>query len=229
MTSHPLVLLAALTLLPALARADRGAGSSARSGPLIIELAQGGEPATPAERDPAAPPDASQAAPPPAPSGEPPAAPDPEGRWVYSAQYGWIWVPYAGPYAQVPPPGYGTSHVYVYYPSYGRTWVAAPWVWAPGLHVGIHGGFHGIHRFHGIKRFHDVKRFHGVKRFHRVVPAPRPFHGGVHSRAPRPTRADRPRRPFGARPCARTAAGFRAVRHRAPGHRRLRGGAGAPA
>lgn len=184
MIRHRLVLLAALTLLPALARAERdGAGSSAGSGPVVVELAQRGEPAAPAEQGPAAPPDDSRAAPPNAPSGEPPAAPDPEGRWVYSARYGWIWVPYADPYAQVPPPGYGTSHVYVYYPSYAR-WVAVPWVWAPGLHVGIHGGFHGFKRFHGVKPFHGVRPFGGV------VPAPRPLHGGVHSRgiAPAPHR-----------------------------------------
>ena len=60
------------------------------------------------------------------------AAPVPPGQWVYTQQYGWIWMPYSDAYTRVPANGYGEPYAYVYYPSYGWEWLAAPWVWGIG-------------------------------------------------------------------------------------------------
>jgi hypothetical protein len=59
-------------------------------------------------------------------------APEPDqsyaqGEWVYSDQYGWIWVP-AG---TVPVAVNAQPYVYVYAPAYGWTWFASPWGWEP--------------------------------------------------------------------------------------------------
>ena len=57
----------------------------------------------------------------------------PPGQWVYTQQYGWIWMPYADAYAYVPPDGYGSPYAYVYYATGGSwTWIAAPWIWGVG-------------------------------------------------------------------------------------------------
>jgi hypothetical protein len=73
---------------------------------------------------------------PPAPAETPapqPQAATPPGQWVYTQQYGWLWMPYADAYTQVPVNGYGEPYAYVYYPAYSTwTWVAAPWVWGYG-------------------------------------------------------------------------------------------------
>ena len=41
-------------------------------------------------------------------------------------------MPYGDVYTHVPANGEGEPYAYVYYPSYGWTWVAAPWVWGYG-------------------------------------------------------------------------------------------------
>ncbi len=81
---------------------------------------------------------------PPAPPSEMPAAPQveapaqsgapvPPGQWVYTQQYGWVWMPYADAYTSVPANGSGEPYAYVYYPAYSTwTWIAAPWVWGIG-------------------------------------------------------------------------------------------------
>jgi len=56
----------------------------------------------------------------------------PAGQWVYTQQYGWIWMPYGDAYSYVPGNGVGQPYEYVYYPSYGWTWVGAPWIWGYG-------------------------------------------------------------------------------------------------
>jgi len=58
-------------------------------------------------------------------------APAPAGQWVYTAQYGWIWMPYGETFTYVPVSG-GAPDMYVYYPAFGWTWVVAPWVWGLG-------------------------------------------------------------------------------------------------
>ena len=36
----------------------------------------------------------------------------PPGQWIYTQQYGWIWMPYGDAYAYVPPAGYGAPYAY---------------------------------------------------------------------------------------------------------------------
>jgi hypothetical protein len=213
MTRHPLIICAALALLPVLTRGnDDRAESRARSGPAIAavaELAQAGESAPQTEDEPASPPTAQpEETPPPAPSKVPPPPSEPrpsvpEGQWVYTAQYGWIWMPYADDYTYVPPYGYGAPYMYVYYPFYGWAWVDAPWVWGwgPWPYFGLYGSLrfawygHGWWRHPG--RWHYwpgphrgiwpsrgvrpvLRPHHGI--LPGVRPAPRPYHGSFPSR-----------------------------------------------
>jgi outer membrane lipoprotein SlyB len=87
--------------------------------------------------------------PPPAASTEPPgpgsqAAPVevPPGQWVFTRQYGWVWMPYGDSYMFTPDYENGDPYMYLYYPSVGWTWVNAPWLWGwgPMPYVGISGG-----------------------------------------------------------------------------------------
>jgi hypothetical protein len=50
----------------------------------------------------------------------------PAGQWSYTSQYGWVFLPYADVYTDVPISGY--PYMYVYGPSFGWDWVVAPWV-----------------------------------------------------------------------------------------------------
>jgi hypothetical protein len=105
------------------------------------------------------------------------AAPQPGGQWVYTTEYGWVWVPEgstASPVGDEP-------YVYLYTPVHGWTWYVSPWgvgpfyagpwlhrpwawhyaprVWsghawfAPRVYTGprAYGGFHGGYQggFHG--------------------------------------------------------------------------------
>jgi hypothetical protein len=58
------------------------------------------------------------------------AAPAPEGQWVFTQQYGWVYMPYAQSYTYVP--AVGDPLVYVYYGSAGWRWVRAPWLIGTG-------------------------------------------------------------------------------------------------
>lgn len=60
----------------------------------------------------------------------PPKAPPVDGQWVYTNQYGWVWMPYAESYTYVPSDGYPV--MYVYGSTFGWRWVAAPWVFDYG-------------------------------------------------------------------------------------------------
>lgn len=67
----------------------------------------------------------------PAPTAPPPPMPNttvatPDGQWVYTQQYGWLWMPYDEPYTSVPVTGAPT--IYAYAPTLGWSWVSAPWV-----------------------------------------------------------------------------------------------------
>jgi hypothetical protein len=86
----------------------------------------------PAEGPPAEnpPPPATEPEPPPAEPG--PARALPAGQWVYTAQYGWLWMPYDRAYTYVPPDPQLFPDMYVYYPAYGWRWVVAPWVYGYG-------------------------------------------------------------------------------------------------
>jgi hypothetical protein len=223
MKRHPLevVLFAALTLFSIAARASDDRGDQRTQGPLIItvdELAQAGEPAQQDEQEATSPPTAApKEAPPPAPSQvpEPPASSVPEGQWVYTTQYGWIWMPYADAYTYVPPSGYGAPYMYVYYPVYSSwAWVSAPWVWGygPWPYFGVYGAFnfawyghyghghygHGYYGHHGHGHgYYGHAPYGGVSPSYGVRPAPRPSsRGGVPSRgiAPAPYRSGAPSR-----------------------------------
>jgi hypothetical protein len=124
-----LSLSVAVLLAPALARAQDAwtdePSPSAAPQPPPGEM----PPAPPAELPPAPQGDAQ---PQPQASAPAPAA-VPPGQWVYTQQYGWIWMPYADGYTHVPANGYGEPYAYVYYPAYSCwSWVAAPWVWGIG-------------------------------------------------------------------------------------------------
>jgi hypothetical protein len=54
-------------------------------------------------------------------------APLPPGQWVYTRQYGWLWMPYARVYTHVDADA-ALAYTYVYYPAFGWRWVVAPWV-----------------------------------------------------------------------------------------------------
>jgi len=74
------------------------------------------------------------------------------GQWVYTDQYGWVWIPYAREYTYVASEGYPYS--YVYYPSYGWMWLYSPWVfgWGPGPYWGIYGpGYYACTPTHGLR------------------------------------------------------------------------------
>jgi len=70
----------------------------------------------------------------------PSAGHSPEGQWSYTAQYGWIWTPYAQNYTYVAEKG-ETAFTYAYYPRYGWRWLPAPWVlgWGPRPYWGHYG------------------------------------------------------------------------------------------
>lgn len=86
-----------------------------------------------------------QAPPPPPPAGKPTVAPAqapvqppgpqaalPEGQWVYTSQYGWVWMPYGSDYTYVYEHDGSDPYMYLYYPAFGWTWVLAPWIWGMG-------------------------------------------------------------------------------------------------
>jgi len=112
---------------------------------------------------------------PPAPPAEPPppsiaedvpptavAPPAADGQWVYTDQYGWVWMPYADRYSYVELDG-TLSYAYVYAPAFGWSWVFAPWIlgWGPRPYWGTIGytrfGWHAHPWFHRGPRWrrHD--------------------------------------------------------------------------
>lgn len=79
----------------------------------------------------AVPPAPPPAAAPPAPAGAQPTA-IPDGQWVFTSQYGWVWMPYGAAYTYLPAAPDAVPSMYVYTPVFGWRWVAAPWVWGLG-------------------------------------------------------------------------------------------------
>jgi hypothetical protein len=53
------------------------------------------------------------------------------GQWVYTSQYGWVWMPYAQDYTYVTPDE-SAVYSFLYYPTFGWRWVSAPWVLGVG-------------------------------------------------------------------------------------------------
>jgi len=72
------------------------------------------------------------------------------GQWVYTGQYGWVYMPYGAQYVYTQSAG---AYAYVYYPTFGWRWLAAPWILGSGPHpyFGARGPFayawyRGLHR-----------------------------------------------------------------------------------
>jgi hypothetical protein len=80
-----------------------------------------------------------QAAPPP-PAGTP-AQTTRSGQWVYTSQYGWVWMPYGNQYVDEGVYGDANPYAYVYSVGWGWSWVAAPWLWGWGPYpfFGVYG------------------------------------------------------------------------------------------
>lgn len=110
----------------------------------------------------------------------------PAGQWVYTAQYGWVWMPVDQAYTYAPREVGGDPYMYVYYPARGWSWVAAPWIFGVGPHpyfgsVGWHrygwyghGGFG--HTWYGYRA--------GNPGWYRGYHVAHPYRGGVAWRAP---------------------------------------------
>jgi hypothetical protein len=110
--------------------------------------AQGAYPELPPPPD-APPPEAPRDLPEPPPEANlqvtvapPPAAPPAAGQWVYTQQYGWVWMPYGQSYTYVP--AEGNPFMFVYGPTLGWRWVTAPWVfdYGPTPYWGVRGRAH---------------------------------------------------------------------------------------
>jgi hypothetical protein len=158
-------LAALLVALPLLVRAQVSPPQTAPPAP-----AQAQQPAqppvntspAPAEQPSSPPPESMPPAPPVAPPIEAPAqmsappaptswqaervnVPPVNGQWVYTAQYGWIWIPFGPQFVHVPTGG-APPQMFVFYPAAGGwTWVVAPWVW--GLGPQPYWGVHGVNAF----------------------------------------------------------------------------------
>jgi hypothetical protein len=85
----------------------------------------------------------------------------PAGQWVYTAQYGWLWMPYDAAYTQVVPDA-ALAYTFAYYPAFGWRWVVAPWVL--GLGVVPRWGALGPNHFawYGRPRFHVPTPYRGA-------------------------------------------------------------------
>jgi len=94
------------------------------------EAPQPVKPAAPAPDDPPPPPPKARPEPP---AARPEAPPRdlPPGQWVYTDQYGWVWMPHEKRFIHVPPDG-DAPDMYVYTQDLGWCWVVAPWVWGWG-------------------------------------------------------------------------------------------------
>jgi hypothetical protein len=64
------------------------------------------------------------------------------GQWVYTNQYGWVWMPYGQQYVDEAAWGAPTPYQFVYSIGVGWRWVAAPWLWGWGHYRGgyVRGG-----------------------------------------------------------------------------------------
>ena len=80
-------------------------------------------------------------------------APRATGQWVFTSQYGWVWMPYGNQYVDEGYSGAPSPYAYVYTVSVGWSWVAAPWLWGwgPYPYFGIrgpryYGWYRGLYR-----------------------------------------------------------------------------------
>ncbi|MGD0839177.1 MAG: hypothetical protein ABSB49_21280, partial [Polyangia bacterium] len=75
------------------------------------------------------------------------------GQWVYTGQYGWVYMPYGDQYVYEGVATDPNPYAYVYYPSYGWSWLAAPWLWGwgPYPYFGVRGAL-GFGWYRGLYR-----------------------------------------------------------------------------
>jgi len=157
-----IALISALSL-PALAQEGAEGGAPAPTEPAPSEAPP------PPEVQPAPPPDAPQQGQPPPAVAAPPAPA--AGQWVWTGQYGWVWMPYGQQYTYVPADTQIYPYQYIYYPVYGWRWMVAPWVygWGPQPYWGAWGcryfgwysrpwfrvgGYWGWGGYHGWGNYH---------------------------------------------------------------------------
>lgn len=57
-------------------------------------------------------------------------APPATGQWVFTQQYGWVWMPYGPNYTYVD--ASNAAYTWSYYPSFGWRWLSSPWVVGAG-------------------------------------------------------------------------------------------------
>ena len=57
-----------------------------------------------------------------------------DGQWVYTDQYGWVFMPYGDQYVDEADASDETPFAFVYCPGNGWSWVAAPWLWGWGAY-----------------------------------------------------------------------------------------------
>ncbi len=132
-----LSLAGVLVLVPMLALAQTpSAGSSAATQPVLQgrmsdPTPQPVQPPGPAPSDVIPPAPTEHPAPPSDQASSVTEQQSASGQWVYTNQYGWVWMPYGNSYTYVPPGG-DAPDMYVYYPTIGWCWVVAPWVWGWG-------------------------------------------------------------------------------------------------
>ncbi len=132
----------------------------------------------------------------------------PAGQWVFTSQYGWIWMPFGSGFTFVPVSG-ATPNMFVYYPVVGWTWVIAPWVWGWGPQPWCAAGWGGypwwgwgFGRWYGFAGPYSSAAWHGGGywgggRWHGVgggyrPPPPPPRPGGGPPPGPRQAGAGRP-------------------------------------
>jgi hypothetical protein len=104
------------------------------------------------------------------------ATPVPSGQWVYTQQYGWLWMPYGAAYTSVASPT--VAHEFVYSPAYGWRWVSAPWVL--GLGRAPHWGRLGPRQYGWYARAWNRPAVVHVQSRGRAAIAPRPAGRAVH-------------------------------------------------
>src|SRR5450631_4408355 len=106
-----LVMLTTLSTAPLMA-----AGNAFAQAPANPD-AQAPAPVEPDTQAPSSPPPPPPAALPKPPADQPQGSaqqkPAADGQWVYTQQYGWVWMPYGDKYTHVPPDG-STPNMYVY-------------------------------------------------------------------------------------------------------------------
>ena len=159
--SRVVALSVTLAVPPAVARPTEDAEVGMPPAQATEAAPQPAEPSSLAPTEPPPPPPTENPAPPSDWMQNPPQQGVPPGQWVYTGQYGWVWMPYGSAYTYVSPDG-AAPNMYVYTPTIGWCWVIAPWVWGwgPMPYFGIYGPWqfgwygHGFGHWYGFRSGH---------------------------------------------------------------------------